>query len=79
MKSVIKPGAGWKRLNGSVYEHKNGIRIHVHGRMIRTKDGIIKILTSKEERFLDAFIAVNGGNKKRGIMAFAKFKYHINQ
>lgn len=71
--SDIKPGSGWQCMSNPVYEHVSGVRVHVSGRLLwRKETGVIK-LSEYEGEVLDLFIGANGGNKKRGIMAFARF------
>ena len=69
MKSRYKPGPGWKHLAGAVYENATGTRIHLHG-LCRLPDGTF---------FNDAmefmrYIRIAGGNRKRGLMAWATKK-----
>lgn len=67
MKQQYKPGPGWKKLNPAVYE-KGAIRIHVGGYLVKSL-----ILGTVVNRRAEAqlLIKVNGGNVKRGLMAYA--------
>ena len=68
---VGRPGAGWKHLGGSVYE-KDEVRVHVSGELCRLKNGVFVSGNHwPMSRNLDRAIRVNGGNKKRGTMAWA--------
>ena len=66
-----KPGNGWKKLNESVYEHHNGLRIHVLG-LIRLPD-LTYVECTKYPQYPEAsrFIKINNNNRKRGLMAYA--------
>ena len=68
---VLRPGEGWKSLGSSVWEHPSGIRIHVGGGLIRTSEGKRFWLNSIIGRMGWQLIKINGGNKKRGLMAWA--------
>lgn len=68
---VLHPGAGWKSLGSSVWEHKSGTRIHVGGGLIKTPTGKCFWLNSIIGRMGWQLIKINGGNKKRGLMAWA--------
>ena len=68
---VVRPGAGWRHLAGSVYEHTNGTRMHMLG-TIRTPSGkYISASEWPESKNADRFILINGGNRKRGLMAWS--------
>ena len=68
---VMRPGAGLKHLAGPVWEHVSGARIHMMG-MIRLPDKTRLFLTNWRESELGRkLIRINGGNKKRGLMAWA--------
>lgn len=68
-----RPGKSWIHLGGAVWGHMNGTRIHVSG-MIRYPDGTI-FSTCGYDRETHRYIRINGGNRKRGLMAFA-VKFH---
>ena len=68
---VIRPGNGWKQLSGSVWEHSNGTRIHLIG-MVKLPNG--KWMSANiwtNSRDADMAIRINGGNRRRGLMAWA--------
>ena len=67
MKAEYKPGPGWKKLSTAVYE-KGAIRIHVSGSLIKS---MILNKTVYVEPKARIFIKINGGNRKRGLMAYA--------
>ena len=67
MKDRYKPGPGWKKLSNAVYE-KGLIRIHTGGLI---KSTILGSQVFDVERKAVLFIKVNGGNRKRGLMAYA--------
>ena len=67
-----RPGPGWSGwAGGGVYDHTSGIRIHACGMYLPpggdTENGNIY----PECLRLHRFIAINGGNRKRGVMAWA--------
>lgn len=65
---VLRPGSGWRRLDGAVWEHKTGMRIHLGG-MLRFSDG--KTIASTSEDNATDYIRICGWNKKRGLMVWA--------
>ena len=67
----IKPGHGWNHLGGSVYEHPSGTRIHLGG-LVRLPD-LSFISLNKWPEGNDGWrhISICGGNRKRGLMAWA--------
>ena len=71
-KSDIGPGRGWSQLNGHVWEHVSGVRVHISGRLVRDRQGDLVVLSDEQDQLLDAYIYANGGNERRGIMAFAR-------
>jgi hypothetical protein len=67
---VMRPGAGWKHLAGPVWEHPNGARIHTMG-MIQLPDKTHLSLNNwRESEFGWRMVRINGGNRKRGLMAW---------
>lgn len=68
-----KPGPGWKHIGPSVYE-LGDIRIHLACALACRGMAGPRVFgdtwpTSKE---LARFVRINGGNRKRGIMAWAR-------
>jgi hypothetical protein len=74
---VIRPGSGWKQLKRPVWEHCNGVRIHVSGLILRDIDGKIHDRERMQMSLLHRLIKINGGNKKRGLMAFAMNNFNV--
>lgn len=67
----MKPGRGWKHLSGPVWEHENGTRIHIGG-LVRLPDRTYLSLNKHPEGSEGwRKITINGGNRKRGLMAWA--------
>lgn len=65
-----RPGEGWVHLGGAVYEHTTGVRVHVGG-LMRTPTGDTVVGTLwPESRRMDRCIRMNGGNRRRGVMAW---------
>ena len=69
---VMRPGTGWEHLAGPVWEHTTKTRIHLGG-LIRLPDKTFFSLNRYPE-CMDGFkfIKINGGNRKRGLMAWAR-------
>ena len=68
---VMRPGSGWLHLGGPVWEHSTGARIHAGG-MIRLPDKTHLSLSNWPESQLGRrLVLINGGNRKRGLMAWA--------
>jgi len=67
----MRPGPGWKHLNGPVWEHESGVRVHIGG-LVRLPDmTIVTVNKWPERKEAGYYIKINGGNKKRGLMAWA--------
>ena len=64
----LRPGAGWTYAGGAVWDHANGTRVHVGGLMVRLPTGLLIRTPTASMR---KAIRVNGGNRKRVIMAYA--------
>ena len=71
MPKRLRPGNSWKHLGGPVWEHISGVRIHTMG-VVRLPDMTFhsdcEWPICQESSLL---IRINGGNKKRGLMAWA--------
>jgi hypothetical protein len=62
---------GWTKLDDASWQHESGVCIHVSG-LATTKDGLqVNGWSWPESRNLDRWIRINGGNRKRGVMAWA--------
>ena len=75
-KKEIAPGPGWKHLGASVWENTDKVRICVGG-MVRLPDHTFFHINNGDN---DGwyYIKMNGGNRKRGLMAWANclFRRH---
>lgn len=60
----------WKSLGSGVYQADDKTRIHVGGLIRRANGKMINLLTISEDPF--GFIAIMGGNRKRGIMLMSE-------
>jgi len=76
---AYKPGKGWKALSPAVYELNGRARIHLLG-MCRLSDGTwVKALVNIDGIKLHRLIKINGGNRKRGMMAWARLLEESNE
>ena len=75
---AMRPGPGWKPISGSVYAHISGARVHLGG-FVKLPDGRF-LNENKWPECMDAsmLIKINGGNRKRGLMAWALMLVKIN-
>lgn len=71
---VRRPGPGWKYLAGGVYEHVSGVRISLLGgaRLRGPKYRYVSANDWPESIESMRLIKINGGNRKRGLMAWAR-------
>jgi hypothetical protein len=68
----LKPGNGWRHLAGPVWEHTNGSRVHVMG-LVKLPDGsFLSANVYPQCNEAARLIRINGGNRKRGLMAWAR-------
>jgi len=75
----LRPGVGWSHIGGPVYEHDSGVRIHVSGICSFGVPHFINGRAWPESMELDRFVAINGGNRRRGVMAWALEKLRTHQ
>ena len=67
-----RPGPGWRPAGCPVYDHVSGIRIHAYGMYWPPGSKVsVNGRVYPESLRLHRFIAINGGNRKRGVMAWA--------
>jgi hypothetical protein len=66
----MRPGKGWKKLSNTVYEHISGGRIHVGGLLRFPKGDYLHMDHWPVTQDAYLFIRINGGNRKRGLMAW---------
>ena len=68
---VMRPGSGWKNLKGPIWQHTSGTRVHVMG-IVRLPDKtVVSVNESLNRIAANRMIRINGGNRKRGLMALA--------
>lgn len=67
----MRPGDGWKYLGNSVWEHTNGSRIHLIGLIRFQNNNYVSVNTYPDSEKAELMIRINGGNRKRGLMALA--------
>lgn len=68
---VLRPGLGWEHLAGPVWDHTSGARIHTAG-IVRLPDKThLSLYNWRENELGRRLVRINGGNKKRGLMAWA--------
>jgi hypothetical protein len=69
------PGPGWTRAGiAPVYDHVSGVRVHVTGLCRLASGEMIWGRRWPECQILDRMIRINGGNRKRGAMAWSLAK-----
>ena len=74
-----KPGSGWDTSYPTpVYDHVSGLRVHAMGLLRLPSGDIINGGLYPESKVLSKFIRINGGNQKRGTMAWARSKMKGN-
>jgi plasmid replication initiation protein len=64
-------GPGWRQLSGSVFEHASGVRIHIYGMCLLPDGECVYRRKRPWDRFMYQCIRIHGGNRRRGIMAWA--------
>jgi hypothetical protein len=64
----MKLGQGWNHLSAGVWEHPSGMR--ANSVIARMPDGTIVQRVYDEKNF-NRFVAINGGNVRRGMLAWA--------
>ena len=69
-----RPGPGWSHAGCACFDHTSGLRVNTYGMCRLPNQRIIVGTTWPEYRKLDRAIAVNGGNRRRGVMAWAMQK-----
>ena len=73
---AMRPGPGWKRLSGAVWENEElRVRVHRLGLIsIHSSAGKHKLSVGRDwglRQELDQFERFNGGNSLRGLLGFA--------
>lgn len=71
-KAAMRPGAGWRHIAGAVYEHANGTRVHLLGMICLPTGEWLSANKWEESKEARRFVRMNGGNWKRGLMAWAR-------
>ena len=75
MKTAYGPGSGWQQVSPKtppVWDHESGVRIHYGCPLIRWADGTAPAVRWPDCQEIDRYIRINGGNRKRGVMAYAR-------
>jgi len=67
---IRRPGEGWKHVNGAVWDHNTGMRLHMHG-LLRTPDGEHIDGTLWPQSKSVALAEKMTGNRRRGLMLWA--------
>ena len=72
-RAKYRPGPGWTRAGiAPVYDHDSGIRVHVLGSVRLNGGRWINGKRWPESRAMYRCIWICGGNRKRGVMAYAR-------
>ena len=72
MSTKYKPGPGWSNVGGAVWD-RDGVRIHTHGLVKFDGCEVIDMGRYPMSTVWDEFTAVCGGNRKRGLMSYARW------
>lgn len=67
---ATRPGPGWRHIGGAVYEHSSGMRVHMLGVVLLPDRTTISANTWPNHRDAERMIKINGGNRRRGLMAW---------
>lgn len=73
-----KPGPGWSLVGPAVWDHPSGLRVHASGLCILPDGSVIVGRVWPEITSLNWFVRINGGNERRGAMAWAISKLSDN-
>ena len=70
-KIALRPGVGWKRVTGAVYTRADGLKLHLLG--FCKLPGASNVHGDSAEAYYlqNKLIKINGGSRKRGLMAWA--------
>lgn len=68
----MKPGPGWKHVGGACYDLPDGTRVHEMGYCLLPDRRFISGNSWPESQRFWRFVRINGGNRKRGAMAWAR-------
>lgn len=72
MTKRYKPGPGWSALySETVYLHNSGTSVHCMGMLIDALGRRVNGMEWPEAQSLERCVAICGGNRKRGVMAWA--------
>lgn len=63
---------GWTRLSACVYQHEDGTRIHAAGLVFLPSGATVWGNSWPISRDMNRAIAMCGGNRRRGIMCWAR-------
>lgn len=67
-----KPGPGWQKITSAVYENSlTKTHIHLYGLVKLDNGDVFNMFDIQYHQDADKYIAINGGNHKRGLMAWA--------
>lgn len=70
----MRPGPGWQYVGCGVWLHTSGLRIHVGGVCQLPSGDVVYGGGFPESVAMYRYIRINGGNRKRGIMAWGLSK-----
>lgn len=73
MAKLYKPGSGWRVLSApAIYQHTSGVKLHLVG-MAVMPDGAIHLAAGfGNPHESQVYIRIAGGNRKRGLMLWAR-------
>lgn len=70
----MRQGNGWLNY-ASVFKHNSGVKVHMLGLIKLPNGDLFNANKFPECVEVDRMIKINGGNRRRGLMAFAMMKY----
>lgn len=68
---IRRPGRGWRHVNGSVWDHDSGMRLHLLGLLKLPSGETVTADMWPEYLNVRNAVRIAGGSRKRGLMIWA--------